>query len=1331
MSSYHPDEKDKTQLSKKSEELYLFLHKAEFEDSKCGQNIDFRMWCYRRNLEGNDNYDKRTLAKIINFPSYLCVKLPERGEEMEIPDGKTIKEAVYTEMDEYLSWDEDLANKFYYACCKKIKQDDRAKGVSPPIDFRFDFFREIYFFCRDKDKPYMYFFFSTFKDKETFKSKIRFPVYFSSISGYVRLEVHEEKIEIIDRLLTRQNVKTNKWFKARGKYVPQGSIHRESNQNNDEYYIDYETMEEIDEKLCRNWFIKPRYLAIDLEVFGSRGKKFFPSARERGDAVFAASLAFMKAGDPKSIRKACIVHGDTNPIEDAEVINVSCEVDVILFLLRSILYYDPDYILGHNIYIFDIPYLETRLTEIYKFQTKDIPNPGRLKNYLTKMYDKTWESSGNGKVSTTFIICPGINWVDTLPTFKRLSKEPTYSLDALSKKYLKDEKDKMDVETMFDAYKSFLEKSEGHVEKMTSLVKYCIQDSALVIRLFEKQQIFQHLLSLSGESKKQIETVYLRGEQVRCYANLSDLCARADTIVQNSLHFDYYCSGGHVGQPKPAVYRFVGTVDFTSLYPSIMQAYNMCYSTFIPIKMWPKIDKNKCECIFVTQLEPEEHFSISRKIDILEKLKIRKKGYDVIITEEEIEYSRRDGVYNEKNVETEKIPDSDDDELVDGETTEEDTDTEDEAPTKQKKSKKKNVKMVSRQYEMRFIKKGPNGENEGFMPKLQRLWVASRKKVKRRIELLKHEMFVDKNLLESLEKNLALNSVEDKEIESILEEKKFKKVEELRQKLKEGEKELEYILLEEEISELTESLCEKLKLLEKIKECKIMCEEEKLAKIIELKQQIDVIATDLIVKDKTQNAIKIVANSGYGFTGVRNGMLVGIFIAMCVTFIGRKHINEANDVLIYGLPGLSPRKKHKFRDIRIGDDIYPEEELIRRKEKLEELKLEIPDIELFKLPKFYEHLTSRQREVVRCVEYLTITLQGFSCLGAEIVYNDTDSSMANFEIDLTYDLRKLGTMMQELISGRSEEKLETLIIDELPAIFKDPLKMEFEDFSQMVAIKSKYYLKAERETDPELIEKNGEFKKKDGKICIKAKGVLTAKRGNSMFSKKVYQDLSDDVLFLESCSTAINHLSKHMNELLLGHYSANDLVKITELGANYKAKNYYMNVFSRYLKKAGRPTHPGERLSYIIVTTEEENEGKKVKVGKKCREIDMWNANENREPLDYQYYAEKGLQKQFDDLFYVGYKKIVEHKKMKKVGYKPSFSNCHFVHIKTPIKMIAAIIKDLKKPKKKQLRSFIYEETGTKLDKKLDRYEFIAFFVEFFLNRISKKIQKYSEKELF
>ena len=51
---------------------------------------------------------------------------------------------------------------------------------------------------------------------------------------------------------------------------------------------------------------------------------------------------------------------------------------------------------------------------------------------------------------------------------------------------------------------------------------------------------------------------------------------------------------------------------------------------------------------------------------------------------------------------------------------------------------------------------------------------------------------------------------------------------------------------------------------------------------------------------------------------------------------------------------------------------------------------------------------------------------------------------------------------------RDREKLE--------AIFKDPLKMEFEDCCQICPIKPKMYLKAKRETNLKKILKNGPFK---------------------------------------------------------------------------------------------------------------------------------------------------------------------------------------------------------------------------------------------------------------
>ncbi len=455
-------------------------------------------------------------------------------------------------------------------------------------------------------------------------------------------------------------------------------------------------------------------------------------------------------------------------------------------------------------------------------------------------------------------------------------------------------------------------------------------------------------------------------------------------------------------------------------------------------------------------------------------------------------------------------------------------------------------------------------------------------------------------------------------------------------------------------------------------------------------------------------------------------MLVGIFIAMCVTFIGRKHIGEANKILCDGLPALSTSEESKYKNVLLGDTVFPEEEFLRRKEKLKELKREIKGITLFKLPEYYKDLTDRQRDVVKCVEYLEITLRGFKYLGSKIVYNDTDSSMVNFDIDLTYDLQKLGRLMQELISGKKEETLKSgLVIDEIPAVFKEPLKMEFEDFSQMVPIKPKYYLKAIREMDPEKIKKFGEFQLKKGKIIIKKKGVLTAKRGNSIFSMKVYQDLSDKVLFMVPCYESLLNLVNHVLELMSGKYTARDLVKITELGSDYKLESYYMNVFSKNLKKWGKPVRPGDRIEYVIVKTEEEIRDKTTaKVGDKCREIEMWEEDENREQLDYQYYVEKGLQKQYDDLYYVGYKKVLECQEMEKCGYTPQFSRCHFVHIRNPIKVIAAIVKDLMKPERNEFKEFILDNLDIKVKKGDTRYKYIGLYIEKRFKKIAKRMKR-------
>ena len=882
---YYPEDTDERNISQKSEKRYFLIHKVEQED--CYQrslNLNLFFFLYEWNKEKNYCESKRVLAKIINFPAYLCVKLPVYSMDYE-QEGNDIKTRKYYDTDYRFWWDQDSAKNLYFQIRSLLNQKDRDKGINGPIDHEFDEFYDIYFYSPERNKPYLYLFFKSMQDKYEFRSKLKYPVFISRKEGYAQLEVHEEKITPLMRLMSRRKLKYNTWFSAETRTIPWGSVYRIGNENVIEYYLDFDTMEELDQKTCAHWKPEVRLAAFDFECYSHRGKKRLPEGLEIKDPIFIVSLDFKILGKEETRSKFCLILGETEGITGAEVIHYKREQDLVVDFSHLIRYIDPDYLMGHNIYGFDIPYWLHKL-DIHHIPRENIPNFGRILNYKTKIYEQNWKSSGYGQNSITFIHAPGINTMDMLPTMKRLYKLKKYSLQFLSEQFLKSGKNPITVAMMFDAYKSYLEKTEGHVEKMTEVAKYCIQDSKLVIDLFEKQQIFYHLFALSGEGRILIEDVYVGGEQRRCYSQLANLCYNEYYILQNSIYFDYFYSGGFVGKPIPDVYKFVFTPDFSSLYPSLMQAYNLCYTTFIPILMWQDIPIELCNVIRIEQMEPKTHFSLSRKKDIEDKITLKEQGYNVIVTDEEYDYV---------------------DKIIQIFRAKEDAETEglssDEEEENKPKKKVKEEDLVKRTYEMRFVKKTVK---EGLMPKLQRQWVASRKQVKNELKAQENRVKKLKEQLKAIEeKDTAyFEKIEHTVIDEIESLEFFtpEEIETLRTDIKSAEILLQDLEVEDLINDLTEKIMEKIRELKKLDDMVDLLkgEDAYIQRRSELIEEIAKLATDIIVNDKKQNAIKIVANSGYGFTGVRRGMLVGIFIAMCVTYMGRRHIGEANEVFITG-----------------------------------------------------------------------------------------------------------------------------------------------------------------------------------------------------------------------------------------------------------------------------------------------------------------------------------------------------------------------------------------------------------------------------------------------
>ena len=127
-----------------------------------------------------------------------------------------------------------------------------------------------------------------------------------------------------------------------------------------------------------------------------------------------------------------------------------------------------------------------------------------------------------------------------------------------------------------------LKKYSAAKENITKVGRYCIEDSELVVDLIDKTAIWIGLVELSNVVGVSLVDTYSRGQQIRGMSQAYDLLEPLGVVIDYkppASNIKY--SGGFVAEPNPGTYDFVITLDFTSLYPSIMMAYNICMSTYL------------------------------------------------------------------------------------------------------------------------------------------------------------------------------------------------------------------------------------------------------------------------------------------------------------------------------------------------------------------------------------------------------------------------------------------------------------------------------------------------------------------------------------------------------------------------------------------------------------------------------------------------------------------------------------------------------------------------------------------------------------------------------
>ena len=118
-----------------------------------------------------------------------------------------------------------------------------------------------------------------------------------------------------------------------------------------------------------------------------------------------------------------------------------------------------------------------------------------------------------------------------------------------------------------------------------AIASYCQVDCDLVLYLLERLNVLPNMVQMSQVTYTLLSDIFGRGQQIKTF----NLIARHSFDGNYVMNFedvgwdpDAEYEGATVLPPLVGYYeRPVVTLDFASLYPSIMQAYNLCFSSIV------------------------------------------------------------------------------------------------------------------------------------------------------------------------------------------------------------------------------------------------------------------------------------------------------------------------------------------------------------------------------------------------------------------------------------------------------------------------------------------------------------------------------------------------------------------------------------------------------------------------------------------------------------------------------------------------------------------------------------------------------------------------------
>ena len=195
-----------------------------------------------------------------------------------------------------------------------------------------------------------------------------------------------------------------------------------------------------------------------------------------------------------------------------------------------------------------------------------------------------------------------------------------------------------------------------------------------------------------------------------------------------------------------------------------------------------------------------------------------------------------------------------------------------------------------------------------------------------------------------------------------------------------------------------------------------------------------------------------------------------------------------------------------------------------------------------------------------------------------------------------------------------------------------------------------------------LVDKHGILNTDPKKMLVR--GIVLARRDSSKWVQNVYSKLLYNVMTRNDMFSSLNIIYNSIEEIVENKLEINQIVSVRSLKADYKSDKYFMNVFANKLKRLGYEVNAGERLEYIIIESNEKL------LGDRMITPDMY--KEGGYKIDTLYYLEHLLKNPIDQLFSIGH--MNELKEWKDNVFQKPRSKKKF-SIENPVELTHCLLK--------------------------------------------------------